>query len=120
MVFDNARAIGRSATSRTVTLIPCFAADAANSKPMKPAPITTAFFALSMRARKALASSSVRRKNTFFRSAPGTGSGRLRAPVAKHEMVVFDHGIVLERDLAAGAIDRHRAFAGDQFDLMLP
>ena len=80
---ETARAIGRSAASTTVTDRPRAAATAANSSPMKPAPITTIALASPSAVRSASASARPRNWRTFGKSAPGTGSGRLRAPVAR-------------------------------------
>ncbi|MNN34565.1 hypothetical protein D3C81_1483740 [compost metagenome] len=80
---ETALAIGRSPSSRTCTLAPSAAATAANSKPMKPAPTTTTLRAIFASGARASASCLVLMPNTPSRSAPGTGNGRLCAPVAR-------------------------------------
>src|SRR4051794_21567468 len=71
---------------------------------MKPAPTTTAERAAVMAVRSASASASVRSSWTPGRSAPGTGSPRLTAPVARTSAVYLlrtleTHELV-ERDTA--------------------
>ena len=71
---ETARAIGRCAISITWTRPPCLVATAANSRPMKPAPITTTSRAAASRGRSASDSARVRSRMTPSSSAPGTGS----------------------------------------------
>ncbi|MNY12291.1 hypothetical protein D3C86_1453620 [compost metagenome] len=79
---DTARAMGRSPSSSTCTLAPRAAATAANSRPINPAPITTTLRASFASGARASASALVLIPNTCGNSAPGTGRGRLWAPVA--------------------------------------
>ena len=74
-----------SNTSTTVTSRPSVRRDAVTSAPMNPIPTTTAWVAEAAAARIRSASATVRSWNTPSRSLPGTGSERLRTPVATRQ-----------------------------------
>ena len=78
-----ARPIRRDPASTTVTAQPADAAVLATSRPRNPPPTTTTERAPGKAARNRMASSVPRNANTPVKPAPGTGNGRLRAPVAK-------------------------------------
>ena len=81
---ETARAMGRSAASITVTGRPRAAPTPANSSPMKPAPtMAMAPRRLEGRLQRVGVGEAAQLVHARARSAPGTGSGRLRAPVAR-------------------------------------
>ena len=76
------RSIGRLSGATTCTSMPRARSDAATSRPMKLAPITTARRAVAARAMMARQSPSVRSVCTCGRSMPGNGRRTGSAPVA--------------------------------------
>src|SRR6185295_12922605 len=84
------RSIGRLSGATTCTSSPRARSDAATSRPMKLAPMTTARRAVAAALMIARQSASVRSVYTVGRSIPGSGNRRASAPVASSNQSQVD------------------------------
>ena len=93
--------------------------DAATSAPMNPIPTTTAWVAEAAAARIRSASATVRSWNTPSRSLPGTGSERLRTPVATRQPSNARRSPSVSVSVRARGVERVHARARARLDVVL-